>query len=437
MPEYSMMSLSEKMGTKVQRYKEALKILNEYHLNILLGAPDVAEQFEYLKRHSDITKLMPATGYLRKRQLENTAYAKKLFDELENKDIYPFLYSGNLIGAVRHGGFIPWDDDMDFGLMRSEYNNLLDYFREKYVVITPRSKKDYVINYRYYIKQWLSEYKYKYILVKLDGPLQIIGGTSCFDFNSVELYPFDFYKDNVDFERYRVELKNMRDKFDGNKYIDDYIERIRIIEESIEECDILLKTGRSNTVFNTIGNASLYPIISDNFSKWISYKTLFPLKKIKYENEYFYAPNESDAILDIFYSNYREYPKDFASPKHRAATGYSLFTNVEFCVTDTKEISFFSSLYDECRRHDIYAIYVVDSKLVNDYYKCREIIDMIDKYQMEYRTHCNCKATYAISGYSESILKRYKRNKVCISIQSVLSEEIIIKWMNKFRSAKF
>ena len=65
----------------------------------------------------------------------------KEFDKVCRENNIPYyMLGGTMLGAVRHSGFIPWDDDMDFGIPRAYYDRFLDiapkYLPESYRILT-------------------------------------------------------------------------------------------------------------------------------------------------------------------------------------------------------------------------------------------------------------------------------------------------------------
>ena len=57
---------------------------------------------------------------LRKLQLLELRILKEIDRVCRELGITYFLDSGSVLGALRHGGFIPWDDDIDLGMPRAD-----------------------------------------------------------------------------------------------------------------------------------------------------------------------------------------------------------------------------------------------------------------------------------------------------------------------------
>ena len=63
-------------------------------------------------------------------KIELCRMLKELDEYLGEHGIQYSIMSGTLLGAVRHGGFIPWDDDIDIAVLRKDYDRLIEILRK-------------------------------------------------------------------------------------------------------------------------------------------------------------------------------------------------------------------------------------------------------------------------------------------------------------------
>ena len=126
---------------------------------------------------------------LRKVQLAQLEIAKEIHRVCQENGIRYFLADGSFLGAVRHQGFIPWDDDMDVGMLREDY--------ERFMQIAPEKLKP-----EYCIQNWYTDPNYGLPFGKVMKRNTIYREgkkTSRLKENGfyVDVFPFDYVPENV------------------------------------------------------------------------------------------------------------------------------------------------------------------------------------------------------------------------------------------------
>lgn len=235
---------------------------------------------------------------IRNIQFSSLDLAKEILSDInKNTDIKLWLDGGTLLGAIRHKGFIPWDDDMDFAMLRDDYKKLLEYFQNKYQVINTDKWERYSFSDK--IKEVLRDLPNKVLVVRMHTALKIVKGTED-KFVILDFFAWDYFNDChnvITLQEYTNKIKSkLRQKKTYKEIFEIYDEEINKKTDIVDKSDVL-QPGIDNSGFLNIGRKEI-----------VRYNDIFPLQTVQFEDWEFYAPNNYHVYLKSLYNFYNEIP---------------------------------------------------------------------------------------------------------------------------------
>lgn len=239
----------------------------------------------------------------------------------EKNNIKYFLIAGTLLGAVRHGGFIPWDDDMDIGMLRKDYNLFLR-----------ACKRD--LGDEFYLQTWDidSEYPFSFSKIRLKGTHLVEKFSEKSKMQNgifIDIFPFDNVPDSklksfIQGKKYYIckRLLWIKKGFGDNMKDNGVKQKMRYYLFKIFSCCFTYEFIKNYFYKNQIkyNYQNTRKVVADGSYSYdkesINREWVSNLELVKFESEEFLSFKDRNEYLRYFYGDYMKYPPKDKRNRH-------------------------------------------------------------------------------------------------------------------------